>query len=357
MPEVLFLLAIPTPQRTPALDSMADAGVDLHALYHRARDTTRGWGDISPRHSHEVVPAGVWASCLFVFRKVRQRDVRVLCCFGYNFPANIVGVLTARACGVRVVTRSDSSWTQEQQRSPMRIRAKRWFIRMLFGRRTRVWTVGAQNEQFWAAMGLTDQVLIPYGVPAPPIGSADEGESFRRDHVLGPGPVALFVGNLEPHKGIDTLLAAFDDVADPTARLVMVGRGSLANTVEAAAVADPRIRACGALPQRALGGAYAAADFFVLPSRQERWGLVVDEAQANGLPVVVSDAVGCADDRVEASTGRVFRAGDRADLARVLREVFARCSSRGWPVPRREPYNAAADMAADLVRLGVSTRD
>jgi glycosyltransferase involved in cell wall biosynthesis len=356
MPEVLFILELPTPQRTPALDAMAVAGVEVHAIYHVTHDTLHGWGDMSPRHPHEKIPEGVVASCWSVFRKVRQPGLRVLCCFGYNRPANIVAVLTARARGVQVVTRSDSNWAQEEQRPRMRTRAKRSFLRLLYGRSTRVWTVGTQNERYWAEMGLTDHTLIPYGLPAAPTGTAAEGERFRQERELGSGPVALFVGKLEPHKGIESLLAAFAEVPDPTARLVLVGRGSLATAIEAASAADPRIHGRGALSQSALGGAYAAANFFVLPSLQEPWGLVVDEAQANGLPVVVSDAVGCAADRVNPANGRIFRAGDSADLARVLREVFDRCALGPWQVPAREPYNAAADMIADLRRLGVSVR-
>jgi len=53
----------------------------------------------------------------------------------------------------------------------------------------------------------------------------------------------------------------------------------------------------GFLNQTEIGAAYACADIFVLPSLyDETWGLVVNEAMNFGLPVVLSDAVGCADD-------------------------------------------------------------
>ena len=56
---------------------------------------------------------------------------------------------------------------------------------------------------------------------------------------------------------------------------------------------------------------YALADVFVFPTHTDPWGLVVNEAMACGLPVISSDAAGCAADLVESGwNGRVFPAGD-----------------------------------------------
>jgi glycosyltransferase involved in cell wall biosynthesis len=80
--------------------------------------------------------------------------------------------------------------------------------------------------------------------------------------------------------------------------------------------------------QTELPAVYAAADMLVLPSEQETWGLVVNEAMACGLPVVVSDRVGCAPDMVEpGTTGEVFRCGDVAELASAIGRVSSRLGS------------------------------
>ncbi len=69
--------------------------------------------------------------------------------------------------------------------------------------------------------------------------------------------------------------------------------------------------------QRRIAATYAAADALVLPSTSgETWGLVVNEAMACGLPVIVSDQVGCAPDLVlEDETGFTYPCGDVAALA------------------------------------------
>ena len=64
--------------------------------------------------------------------------------------------------------------------------------------------------------------------------------------------------------------------------------------------------------------AYALGNLFVLPSIHEPWGLAVNEAMNLGLPVVVSDQVGCAPDLVSPDNGWVFPAGDTEALARIL---------------------------------------
>lgn len=61
---------------------------------------------------------------------------------------------------------------------------------------------------------------------------------------------------------------------------------------------------------------YALAEAFILPSVEEEWGLVVNEAMACGLPVVVSKTVGCAEDLVEhGSNGWLFAPGEVSALA------------------------------------------
>jgi glycosyltransferase involved in cell wall biosynthesis len=354
MAQVLFVLEFPTPQRTPVLDAMADRGVDLLALVHRGQDAAHGWGMIEPRHSCATIPRSLIRSCQFVVRHVLAADVRVLCCFGYNRPANMVAVLAARLRGIQVVTRTDSNWTQELSRPRLRRLVKRIMLRLLYGRHTRVWTIGSQNDHYWTEMGLSNRHLIPFELPRPPIGTEEQGRAFRETHRLGPGLVVLYVGVLEPHKGVDTLVEAFRSVPGPLARLVIVGQGSLGRLVHEAATTDPRIVCCGPMPQQKLGPAFAAADLLVLPSRQEPWGYVVNEAQANGVRVVVSDAVGCAVDSVDDTNGAVFRAGDADELAELLAQA-ARDHARGpLGVPPRGAYDATPEFIADLIQLGVS---
>jgi glycosyltransferase involved in cell wall biosynthesis len=108
------------------------------------------------------------------------------------------------------------------------------------------------------------------------------------------GCVFLYVGRFERVKGLDVLLRAMRDVP---AHLVLIGSGPL--EAELRRAAGERIRIVGQLTRDELVPWYAAADVFVLPSRSEPWGMVLNEAAAAGLPLVATDAVGAAHDLIE----------------------------------------------------------
>jgi glycosyltransferase involved in cell wall biosynthesis len=352
--EAVFLVQVPTPYLSPCLDALHEYGLGVSAAYHSAGDDHRGWGAVVPRHPHAVIPPGLISASAFLIRRMLDPRVRVLCCFGYNHVANCLAVLVARARGVPVVIRSDSNWLQERLRPPVRIVVKRWALRLIFGRRARVWTIGSQNDRYWAEYGMSDRHRIPFGIPRAPIGTPAQRVAFRTRHDLGSGLVVLYVGVLEPWKGVDVLLDAFAVLDAPSARLVVVGQGSMNASVERAAASDHRIRRTGPLTQEELPAAYAAADLLVLPSRRESWGLVVDEAQANGLRVVVSDIAGCVTDRVRPGIDWSFPAGDATGLRAILGEAV-NLHERGWraPPPCRPP-DGTAEMIADLTRLGIA---
>jgi glycosyltransferase involved in cell wall biosynthesis len=98
----------------------------------------------------------------------------------------------------------------------------------------------------------------------------------------------------------------------------------------------------GFVNQSRMPAIYASADVAVLPSDgSETWGLAINEAMACGVPAVVSDAVGCGPDLIEAGgTGEVFPLGDVPAFAQALRNVlgFAPEATRSRLAARIERY-------------------
>jgi glycosyltransferase involved in cell wall biosynthesis len=86
----------------------------------------------------------------------------------------------------------------------------------------------------------------------------------------------------------------------------------------------------GFLNQNEIARGFVVSDVFVLPStKDETWGLVVNEAMNFGLPVVVSNQVGCATDLVHlGENGYIFRAGDAENLADYLAPLLTDASLR-----------------------------
>ncbi len=132
----------------------------------------------------------------------------------------------------------------------------------------------------------------------------------------------LFVGRAAPEKGLEVLLEAWEQsgLRPPRAALLLVGEGLRAR--------QEGVHALGGADPVTLRAAYAHADVLVVPSIatrtfREPWGLVVNEAMNQRLPVIASDAVGAAAGGLvrEGESGLIVPAGDPRSLAGALERL------------------------------------
>lgn len=142
--------------------------------------------------------------------------------------------------------------------------------------------------------------------------------------------VLLFPSSSHDRKGLPLIEAALRDLDLPVV-VAVAGRK--------AASADPRIRYIGYVKD--LEQAYRAADFTILASKYEPFGLVGVESAMCGTPVILSDNIGCCD-AIAGHAKSVFKAGDVNDLRATLNRVV---QSR-----RREPIRAPAEFARDALQ-------
>jgi len=155
----------------------------------------------------------------------------------------------------------------------------------------------------------------------------------RRKLGLGPGPLVLYVGRIQPLKGLDVALNAFAMLAAgrPDARLLVLGGPSgpdgdseldrvraQAERLGIAAEVDFR----GPVPHHDVADAYRAADALVVPSRSESFGLVAAEAQSCGLPVVAARVGGLAHAVADGESGYLVSSWDPADFAAAVARIL-----------------------------------
>lgn len=110
--------------------------------------------------------------------------------------------------------------------------------------------------------------------------------------------VFLYVGRLFSYKGVGDLLSAFEKCTYNNISLLIVGDGDMREEVESAVNNNSRIHYAGRITGMDLIKVYFAADILVLPSHCESWGLVINEAMAVNLPVIVTERVGCVENLV-----------------------------------------------------------
>jgi glycosyltransferase involved in cell wall biosynthesis len=180
------------------------------------------------------------------------------------------------------------------------------------------------------------------------------------------GPVVLSVARLIPKKQPLFLLEAFRRLRERMhCCLLFVGSGELEEEIrhEIRERQIPDVILSGFLNQSQIAHAYAAADVFALPSKMhETWGLVVNEAMNFGLPVIVSNKVGCAPDLVhEGVNGFVVSADDPGKLAERLealvgsRELRGEFGAASLELVSRFTYEAAADGILRAVEAAVGS--
>jgi glycosyltransferase involved in cell wall biosynthesis len=135
--------------------------------------------------------------------------------------------------------------------------------------------------------------------------------------------VVLSVARLAPEKGLDVLVRAIAETGDDRIRLVLAGDGpERLRLLELAKQLDVRLSMRGNLTEEELAAQYATSDVFALLSLHEPWGVVVNEAAASGLPLVLSDRVGAAYDLLrEGENGYLVPAGDVHASAAALRRL------------------------------------
>ena len=149
-----------------------------------------------------------------------------------------------------------------------------------------------------------------------------------RRHTEAGAPVTFFFcGQMIRRKGIDLLLSAFDRLVESgiDVRLLLVGRE--AELPEFLAKVAPntraRIRYEGFQAPEQLPEFFARGDVFVLPSRHDGWGVVINQASAAGMPIITTDAVGAGLDLIENGSNGIRVAANDTDALYRAMEAFA----------------------------------
>ena len=135
----------------------------------------------------------------------------------------------------------------------------------------------------------------------------------------------LYVGRLVSCKGLETLLEVFSRLHRSLllkTELILVGGGEQEADLKAVWQNVHGISFVGKKYGNDLIEVYRQGDCLVLPSKAETWGLVVNEAMAAGLPVIVSDSVGAQWDLLEnKETGIIFPTGDADALYEAMKTL------------------------------------
>jgi glycosyltransferase involved in cell wall biosynthesis len=273
-----------------------------------------------------------------ILRRLREVSSDLVVVSDYSAPSAQIAMRTLSAAGRRWLFWGEMPGVNV--RGPIGLWGRRR-LQAPLGHATAIAAIGSRAAATYRAM-------FPH-VPVFDIPYFCDLEPFRRAGKIRPlAPTGcvrlLFSGQLIERKGIDLLMHAFQEALQhaPGLELRILGEGPMRRDLERiAASTQNRVVFLGHRPPSELPDLFAEADMFVLSSRHDGWGVVVNEALGAGLPIVVSDGVGAAHDLVtHGFNGLITPAGDARGLRDAL--VLLACDS----VRRRAMADASRARAA-----------
>lgn len=186
---------------------------------------------------------------------------------------------------------------------------KRFFL----SRNSNAYVSGKSQNDLCLKLGFKGQIIKTKGVGIFNIRPQQEYKTVSSINSF------IYVGRLSPEKNVEKLIRTFSELPELT--LNIVGFGPLDSYLKS--IASDNVIFHGAIPNAELYKFYLQNDVFVLPSISEPWGMVVEEAFNCGLPVIVSDKVGCAEEIVNTSNGIVYKSQDTKGLYNAIVKMTA----------------------------------
>jgi glycosyltransferase involved in cell wall biosynthesis len=278
-----------------------------------------------------VVPA-VWG-------EVRRSGLDALVVHGHSPAAQLVGIAAARAAGVPVFMRGETHLGLS--RTSLKLRLRKLVMGTLYGHLNGMLAIGSANAAFYRAMGIPERriFLTPYTVDnarfmqAVRLTREERAETRLTLGVADDRPIVLYSAKFDARKCPQDMLRAAAQLNAEGAvfQLAMIGSGALETELRslAGSLGMNNVHFHGFVNQSTMPGIYGACDIFVLPSRDEPWGLAINEAMCAELPIVASAEIGCVPDLVKQGVnGYTFAAGDVGGLSAALRGLIGDADAR-----------------------------
>jgi glycosyltransferase involved in cell wall biosynthesis len=346
---LVIITEIISPYRIPLFNALANrTELQLHVIFLAETDPVlREWNVYKNeiKFSFEVLRS--WRKRIAgthfllnrgVTRALGRADPTLILCGGYNYLASWQAQRWARHHNVPFLLWSESHARDMRSRLAAVELLKSEFVAQCTGfvvpgkaAFEYLRTFKISEERIFTALNAVDNDFFANNALF-----ARQNARELRSQLNLPTRYFLFTGRLVKEKGIFELLSAYaklDGSLRKQIGLVFVGNGPSRDELQNHAASDPSemIRFVGFVQRELLPTYYALAEIMVLPTYTDPWGLVVNEAMACGLPILVSEVAGCAIDLVtENWNGKIVPARNVEALAAAMHELAKDPAHSRW---------------------------
>lgn len=303
--KILFLTNIPSPTRVDFFEELAK-GCDLTVLYElpSSKERDKEWkssrgNSAEGKEYREVYLYPVWrknasAWCPSVVKYLKKGMWDVVIVGGYSTPTGMHAIQCLRRRKIPYAINCDGGFVPQIEH-PLKYKIKRFFLSgaVLY------LCSGEFSDSYLKHYGANPEKIRHYpfsslheeDILQEPV-AEEEKNRLRAELGWREKEIILSVGNFIPRKGFDVLLKAASELRDRYG-VYIVGGGDIDQYRQF--IDSHGLKNIHFLPfmkGTELKKCYMAADVFVLPTREDIWGLVINEAMAAGLPVITTDRCG-----------------------------------------------------------------
>lgn len=317
--KVMFITILPSPYQRDLFNAIAARGdVDIDVYYLESKVADSPWPEMPLRPFERILPGfsisvlGARLHYNWGLPNLRDVDLVVLSSFvSFTGQRLLRGPLRKKRWlywGEQLRTRNwPRAWIQKWLAGPL-------------ARSAGIVGIGKNAENdYRARFPNVPHFNIPYHCDLKPL--------LVIERTKPRCPTFLFCGQMIERKGVDLLLQAFDRIVRKgiDVELLLVGREAdlprfLKTVSEAARL---RIQYAGFQDPADLPQFFARCDIFVLPSRYDGWGVVINQALAAGLPVISTNSVGAAQDLIRAGYNGILVQHEDVDALQDAMETLA----------------------------------
>ncbi len=331
--KVLITTNVPSPYRVDFFNELGKY-CDLTVTFqkHTSSERDKSWKNYKFDNFTAVFLKGVsirvdQAFC-FGYKKLLKNDYDVICSMDCGTPSGAIFANYMAKKGIPFYIETDGCFYSEPETFKQKLKFK--IKKKFYGKAAGCFASCLNSRKSFTSLGVDEGKIIRYPftslfekdlLPSPI--TDGEKEEYKKELNLSGDKIVLAVGQFIERKGFDVLIKAAKNLVGGV-KVCFVGGVPTQEYIDSVKNLNLKnIEFIGFKQKEELKKYYRAADVFVLPTREDIWGLVVNEAMANALPVITTDMCVAGLELIkDGESGYIVPVGDDLKLAEKLNEVL-----------------------------------
>lgn len=291
--KVLFLTNIPSPYRVDFFNELGKL-CDLTVFFEKDSSAERddSWKNYKTENFKSIIlkgkSIGVASACcpsVVKLLKKNRYDKIVVC--NYSDPTGWLAIHYLRRYKIPYWIEGDGAFAKNG--IGIKERLKKFFLKGAQG----YFSTGKEHDNYYITYGVGPEKIYRYPFTSvllsgvlDEVPNREEKDCLKEELGVGKKKMVLSVGQFIYRKGFDILLLAARNVLPDTEFYIVGGEATLEYIELKEKYQLNNVHFVGFKDKQQLEKYYKAADLFVLPTREDIWGLVINEAMAKGLPII-----------------------------------------------------------------------